>query len=199
MICDWEDNVMKIKPSCGLLSTSAPEPLCPVGMVQDECAIECEKLCGYYLFVVREKGLCFEGTKCESGCVAAQKKLKCPKGRIQHLLWSLVKFPLQVIYGWTRTPAWQSTIACVWARTTSQWNLDRLFWRPTAKSANALITSTLAMPDPARKTYWKRLQLIIRKLQTWPCQASQRLRIWFLQFRPLRNASKTGKCTVDQL
>ncbi|CAG9772868.1 unnamed protein product [Ceutorhynchus assimilis] len=86
MICDWEDNVLKIKPFCSLLEfTEAPTegvPVCPPGMVKDECAVECQKLCDYYLFVVREQELCSEGTKCESGCVAAEKKLECPRGHM---------------------------------------------------------------------------------------------------------------------
>lgn len=86
MICDWEDNVLKIKPFCDVLDlaelTTQIAPECPPGMVKDECAIECDRLCAYYLFVIREKGLCFEGTKCESGCVAAEKKAKCPKGHL---------------------------------------------------------------------------------------------------------------------
>lgn len=69
--CDWEDNVLAIKPICGE---------CAPGTVRDECAIECDKLCAHYLYRVREKGLCKEGTKCESGCVTALKKKECPKG-----------------------------------------------------------------------------------------------------------------------
>ncbi|XP_066254573.1 hemocytin [Euwallacea similis] len=74
MICDWEESVIKIKPSC--------KPKCPPGMVHEECAIECDKLCAYYLFIVREKGLCIEGTKCEAGCISAEKHTKCPKGHL---------------------------------------------------------------------------------------------------------------------
>lgn len=47
-------------------------------MVKDSCGIECNKLCLYYSFLVKEKGLCQDGTKCESACVSKDKKIACP-------------------------------------------------------------------------------------------------------------------------
>lgn len=89
MICDWEDNVLKLKPSC-----VKPElkPQCPPGQVMEECAIECHRLCAYYLFIVREKGLCSEGIKCESGCVSAEKRPKCPQGSLIHTFFYITFF-----------------------------------------------------------------------------------------------------------
>ncbi|XP_050302983.1 hemocytin [Anthonomus grandis grandis] len=83
MMCDWKDSVLKIKPTCQLLTevTTDAGPECPPGLVKDECAIECDKLCGYYLFTIKEQGLCHEGTRCEAGCVANQKTA-CPKGHL---------------------------------------------------------------------------------------------------------------------
>ncbi|KAL1513261.1 hypothetical protein ABEB36_002690 [Hypothenemus hampei] len=80
MTCDFPNNVLKIKPSCQKNFTSK----CLVGMVEDDCAIPCTKLCSYYLFTVREKGLCSEDIKCEPGCVSMDRDVNCP----QNYLWS---------------------------------------------------------------------------------------------------------------
>lgn len=95
MICDWEDNVLKLKPSCDKTEKSKIkkekkgqlelQPKCPPGQMMEECAIECHRLCSYYLFIVREKGLCSDGTKCESGCVSAEKRPKCPQGSVTNI------------------------------------------------------------------------------------------------------------------
>ncbi|KAG5886861.1 hypothetical protein JTB14_017666 [Gonioctena quinquepunctata] len=55
-------------------------PRCPPGMKSDSCAIECDRLCIHYSYIVREKGHCKSEQKCEFGCVSAEKKKKCPKG-----------------------------------------------------------------------------------------------------------------------
>lgn len=89
MICDWEDNVLKLKPSCVKTEQNKgleQKPKCPPGQVMEECAIQCQRLCSYYLFIVREKGLCSEGTKCESGCVSAEKRPKCPQGSVNKIV-----------------------------------------------------------------------------------------------------------------
>nr|XP_023019258.1 hemocytin-like [Leptinotarsa decemlineata] len=36
----------------------------------------------HYSFIVREQGFCKGETKCEEGCVSAEKKKKCPKGMV---------------------------------------------------------------------------------------------------------------------
>ncbi|XP_030749920.1 hemocytin [Sitophilus oryzae] len=71
MTCDWEDNVIKIKPTCGN---------CPPGTIKENCAVRCDRLCANYLSVTREEGMCKEGTKCEAGCVSASNRVKCQEG-----------------------------------------------------------------------------------------------------------------------
>ncbi|KAJ8974052.1 hypothetical protein NQ317_002298, partial [Molorchus minor] len=57
-----------------------PERLCPPGLIHDPCAIECNRLCSYYSYLVKQKSLCEDGIKCQSGCISAEKKLFCPSG-----------------------------------------------------------------------------------------------------------------------
>lgn len=53
-------------------------------MVQDSCAIECDRLCMYYSFLVKKRGFCKDGTSCEAGCVSEDKKTVCPS----NMLWA---------------------------------------------------------------------------------------------------------------
>lgn len=89
MTCDWPQAVMIIKPSCNIESIEEVDdtnkkPKCPVGMVYEECAIQCDRLCMFYSYAIKERGLCQDGAKCSAGCVSADKKLSCPDG----MLWA---------------------------------------------------------------------------------------------------------------
>ncbi|XP_017781781.1 PREDICTED: hemocytin [Nicrophorus vespilloides] len=105
MICDWPQNVLKIKPQCEEQITKETisevgnepevvtagieedildkgEPACPDGYVMDSCAIECDRMCLHYSYIVKESGLCKGNTICESSCVSANKQRTCPTGMV---------------------------------------------------------------------------------------------------------------------
>jgi von Willebrand factor len=104
MVCDWPYAVEEIKPVCKGTSTTiqelpveetksrgdvAPveaefkyEPLCPPGTEENDCAIQCDRLCIYYFHVVREKGLCENEKKCERDCVEKGQSPTCPEGKM---------------------------------------------------------------------------------------------------------------------
>lgn len=91
-VCDWPSNVVLIKPECDLIVATTTELIiediieavgdggCPDGQEFSHCAIECEKLCLHYDFIVREKGRCTLGQICDEGCVKAERRTSCPAG-----------------------------------------------------------------------------------------------------------------------
>ncbi|XP_044578140.1 hemocytin isoform X1 [Cotesia glomerata] len=66
-ICDWPNNVMKLRPDCGQITTKSPQ--CKEGERWDECAIQCSKTCEYYRYILTEKNLCSDDKECIPGCV----------------------------------------------------------------------------------------------------------------------------------
>nr|CAH7739498.1 unnamed protein product [Callosobruchus chinensis] len=83
-VCDWPEAVAAFKESCKtpVKEEGRTEDLtgCPPGTTLHPCAIECDRLCLYYSFLVKRKGLCQGDTRCESGCVALERK-SCPIGQ----------------------------------------------------------------------------------------------------------------------
>ncbi|KAJ3643777.1 hypothetical protein Zmor_026489 [Zophobas morio] len=109
MVCDWPYAVEEIKPECKAPTTTptsttpvevVPEAeisgtverpviqptsivapaVCPVGEKKHDCAIQCDRLCLYYSYVVKSEGFCKNNEKCASGCVNPKKSLSCPNG-----------------------------------------------------------------------------------------------------------------------
>ncbi|XP_025836285.1 hemocytin [Agrilus planipennis] len=77
-VCDWAANVISIKPQCGEGS------LCPSGEKFDSCAVDCNNMCMYYKYLMKQNGFCNNYEDCVKGCVSELKPSSCPNG----MLWS---------------------------------------------------------------------------------------------------------------
>lgn len=93
-VCDWPNSVAEDRPECEKLPTTVaptvPEEViavpgfgdCPDGYESSACALECERLCLHYGYIVREKGKCMKGQECDEGCVSAERRTSCPAGML---------------------------------------------------------------------------------------------------------------------
>ncbi|XP_022121224.2 hemocytin [Pieris rapae] len=105
MVCDWPAAVIADRPECGeettvpstkiatepttvrttqaTSSTESTTSICPPGQVYKECAYPCDKLCDHFKRALQDKGQCFIGEKCISGCVdQSVDNMKCEFGSL---------------------------------------------------------------------------------------------------------------------
>ncbi|XP_012135564.1 hemolectin [Megachile rotundata] len=92
-VCDWPANVMQIRPECltekrtsgnkttTTITTSEKNVTttnaCKEGETWSNCAINCNKICDYYRFILLKEGKCSDTSDCISGCVP-EKRPACP-------------------------------------------------------------------------------------------------------------------------
>lgn len=96
-VCDWPSTVISLRPECSAPTTETSETTTPIyddsineafdgeclfGQEWSACAIECEKTCLYYDYVIKEKGKCDRGQVCDDGCVSAERRTSCPPGML---------------------------------------------------------------------------------------------------------------------
>lgn len=84
MVCDFIDNVKRIKPECGQLPVVNEVVVekviskCPVGQVWHECAVPCGRACHFYKQYLVKNGLCtISSNACIPGCLPENAVVQC--------------------------------------------------------------------------------------------------------------------------
>lgn len=97
-VCDFIDNVKRIKPQCGelehkvvehetvieeisIVTKDKQDKRCPQGKIWSDCAVPCGRACHFYDKYLQHSGLCTGSWNgCEKGCVSELAAVDCAPG-----------------------------------------------------------------------------------------------------------------------
>nr|XP_034190302.1 hemocytin [Osmia lignaria] len=94
-VCDWPASVIQIRPECSVEQTSTKTEwtkyttlgkniittkACKEGETWSNCAIDCNKVCDYYHYILLKEGTCNGNSDCVPGCIPEERPV-CPPNK----------------------------------------------------------------------------------------------------------------------